>query len=423
MSAPTPARPLEGKVVLDLTTALSGPYATLLLAGLGARVIKIENPLTGGDSSRNNSPYLTRDGLSIVRTDPQDMSVSMLLRGRGKESVVLDLKSDKGRDTFLDLVAAADIVVENFTAGVTDRLGIGYSAARERNPRIVYTSISGYGAQGTTGGGKAMDTIVQALSGMMLTAGSPGQAPVRFGVPIADLVAPLYAVIGTLAAILHSELTGQGQFVDVSMLGALTSLVACEPFDVFEKIGLPLRTGDYVPRLAPFGTFATRDGWIALCAPTDAFARAALTVLGGEALADDPRFRRRDDRVANADELHALIADWAKDLTVAEATQRLEEAGAPVAPVRTTAEAVRDPLVLQRSEVVPLVHPDFESPEELLGSGLPIMMSECSTSIDKPAPHLGENTAAVLRELLGYDDDRIRDVTSGTLRQEGVARR
>lgn len=423
MTIPTPVRPLEGKVVLDLTTALSGPYATMLLAGLGARVIKVENPLTGGDSSRNNSPYLTRAGLSVVRTDPQDMSVSMLLRGRGKESIVLDLKSEIGRATFLDLVEAADIVVENFSAGVTDRLGIGYAAARERNPRIVYTSISGFGAQGNAGGGKAMDTIVQALSGMMLTAGSPGQAPVRFGVPIADLVAPLYAVIGTLAAVLHSRETGQGQYVDVSMLGALTSLVACEPFDVFEKIGLPLRTGDYVPRLAPFGTFATRDGWIALCAPTDAFARGVLKAMGGEALADDPRFRRRDDRVANADELHAMIAEWTKDRTVAEATRRLEEAGAPVAPIRTTAEAVRDPLVLQRGEVVPLVHPDFETREELLGSGVPILMSECPTSIDRPAPHLGEDTEAVLRELVGYDDEQIRAVTGVTAQRADVARK
>ncbi|MEO6533844.1 MAG: CoA transferase, partial [Pseudolysinimonas sp.] len=281
------ARPLSGKIVLDLTTALSGPYATLLLAGLGARVIKIENPDRGGDSSRNNSPYFTNDGLQARKTSEQDMSVSMMLRGRNKESMTLNLKTPEGRRVFLELVEHADVVVENFTAGVTQRLGIDYAALHEINPRLVYASISGFGAQGGPGSGKAMDTIIQALSGTMLTAGSPGDPPVRFGLPIADLVAPLFSVIGVLAAVLESERSGAGQYVDVSMLGALTSLVACEPFDAFETIGMPLRTGSYVPRLAPFGVFATVDGWFALCGPTDAFSAGVMAALGAPELAHD----------------------------------------------------------------------------------------------------------------------------------------
>jgi CoA:oxalate CoA-transferase len=194
------ARPLDGVVVIDLTTALAGPYATLLLAGLGARVIKVENPATGGDSSRNNSPYLSADGLTIGRQDPEDLSLSMSVRGRNKESVTIDLKDPRGREVLGDLVRAADVVVENYSAGVTTRLGIDHAWAEAINPRIVYTSISGFGAQGGPGSGKAMDTIVQALSGLMMTAGTPGEPPVRFGLPIGDLVAPLYAVIGTVAA-------------------------------------------------------------------------------------------------------------------------------------------------------------------------------------------------------------------------------
>lgn len=186
------ARPLDGKVVVDLTTALSGPYATLLLAGLGARVIKVENPATGGDSSRQNSPYLTDSGLNMRRTAPADMSISMVLRGRNKESVTLDLKAPAARDVLADLVKHADILVENYSAGVTTRLGIDYEWARAVNPRIVYASISGFGSEGGPGSGKAMDTIIQALSGVMLTAGGPGEPPTRFGLPIADLVAPLY---------------------------------------------------------------------------------------------------------------------------------------------------------------------------------------------------------------------------------------
>lgn len=408
-------RPLEGKVVLDLTNALSGPYATLLLAGLGARVIKIENPAAGGDTSRNNSPYVTAEGLNVRRSGEDDMSVSMMVRGRNKESMTLNLKSPEGRAVFLDLARHADVVVENFSAGVTGRLGIDYAAVREVNPRLVYTSISGFGAQGGEGTGKAMDTIVQALSGVMMTAGKPGEGPVRFGLPVADLVAPLFAVIGTMGALIHADRTGEGQHVDVSMLGTLTSLVACEPFDVFERLGLPLRTGDYVPRLAPFGTFATSDGWFALCAPTDSFARGALRAVGRPELVEDPRFVTRDGRVANADELHALIADWASTLTTAEAVSRMEQEGAPAAPVRSTGEAVRDPLVLAREEVVPLTHARYGQTEELLGSGVPITFSRSTVALDRPAPGLGEHTADVLRELLGYDDERVR-----AMRDEGV---
>lgn len=400
-------RPLAGKTVLDLTTALSGPYATLMLAGLGARVIKVENPQLGGDSSRNNSPYYSENGLQARRTGDNDMSVSMMLRGRNKESITLNLKTPEGRRVLHELIGKADILVENFTAGVTNRLGIDYPVAHELNPRLVYASISGYGAQGAPGSGKAMDTIVQALSGTMVTAGSPGDAPVRFGLPIADLVAPLFAVIGVLAAVLESERTGEGQHVDVSMLGALTSLVACEPFDAFEKIGMPLRTGSYVPRLAPFGVFATQDGWFALCGPTDAFAAGVMAAMGTPELAEDPRFSRRDNRVHHADELHGMIAGWAQHLTVAEAVRRLEDNGVPAAPVRDTGEAVRDPLVLSRGEVEPLPHPVFGIAPELYGSGVPIILSGSSTSLDRPAPWLGQHTESVLSELLGYGSSEL----------------
>jgi crotonobetainyl-CoA:carnitine CoA-transferase CaiB-like acyl-CoA transferase len=400
-------RPLTGKTVLDLTTALSGPYATLLLAGLGARVIKIENPMLGGDSSRNNAPYYSDHGLEARRTSEQDMSVSMMLRGRNKESMTLNLKTPEGKKVLLELAKTADVVVENFSAGVTKRLGVDFETLHEVNPRLVYASISGFGAQGGPGSGKAMDTIIQALSGTMLTAGSPGEPPVRFGLPIADLVAPLFGVIGVLAAVLESERTGEGQHVDVSMLGALTSLVACEPFDAFETIGMPLRTGSYVPRLAPFGVFVTKDGWFALCGPTDAFSSGVMKALGVPEMAEDERFSRRDNRVHNADELHAMIASWAQHLTSAEAVRRLEEYGVPAAPVRDTGEAVRDPLVLSRGEVEQLSHPVFGPAEELYGSGVPIIFSGSSTSLDRPAPWLGEHTESVLHELLGYDDERI----------------
>ncbi len=399
--------PLTGKTVIDLTTALAGPYATLLLAGLGARVIKVENPVRGGDSSRNNSPYVTADGLSVRRTSGDDMSVSMMLRGRGKESITLDLKRPESREVLLDLVREADIVVENYSSGVTARLGIDYASVRDLNPRLVYTSISGFGATGDHGDRKAMDTIIQAMSGVMMTAGEPGDPPVRFGLPVGDLVAPLFAVIGTLSAVMHADRTGEGQHVDVSMLGALTSLVACEPFDALESIGFPLRTGTYVPRLAPFGTFRAIDGWFALCGPTDQFAEGVLRAIGRADLVGSVDFGTRDARVANADRLHGLIAGWAAERMLAEALSALHTHGAPAAPVRSTAEAVRDPDVTSRGEVVPLVHPKFGHFDGLYGSGLPVVFSRSKVDMSGPAPQLGEHTDAVLTELLGYDAQRL----------------
>lgn len=408
-------RPLEGKLVIDLTSALAGPYATLLLAGLGARVIKVENPSRGGDASRSNSPYLTAGGLSVRRTAPEDMSVSMLSRGRGKESVTLNLKHPDSLGPFRDLVARADILVENYSAGVTRRLGIDYASLREVNPKLVYTSISGFGAQDADGDDKAMDTIIQALSGVMMTAGHPGEGPIRFGLPIADLAAPLYAVIGTLAAVVHADATGEGQHVDVSMLGALTALVACEPFDALESVGFPLRTGDYVPRLAPFGTFPATDGWYAICAPTDRFTAGVLDAIGRPDLLEDARFADRDSRVAHADELHALIADWGRTRTVTDAVAALGTAGVPAAPVRDTAEAIRDPRVQARGEVVPLVHPTLGHHPDLYGTGVPIVFSAAPAYLGGHAPQLGEHTEAVLGGELGLSEEEI-----AALRERGV---
>lgn len=398
--------PLQGHVVIDLTTALAGPYATLLLGGLGARVIKVENPHRGGDSSRTNSPYVTAEGLSPVKTGESDMSVSMLLRGRNKESISLDLKTPEGREVLLDLIRHADVLVENFSAGVTHRLGIDYETVRAINPRLVYTSITGFGSD-ETDGAKAMDTIVQALSGVMMTAGDPGDSPVRFGLPIADLSAPLFAVIGTMSAMLEATRSGQGQHVDVSMLGAMTSLVACEPFDAFEELGYPTRTGDYVPRLAPFGTFRAQDGWFAVCGPTDAFAAGVFRAIDAPELTTDPRFSRRDARVSNADELHGLMAEWAQDKTVEDAVRAFGENGVPAAPVRTLAEAVRDPRVQARREVVRIEHPDYDADADLWGTGVPITFSRSAAGLDDPAHPLGADTERVLAELLDYPAERI----------------
>lgn len=400
----TPGRPLAGTVVLDLTTALAGPYATLLLAGLGATVVKVENPATGGDSARNNSPYYGRDGLNTARTADTDMSVSMMGRGRNKKSITLNLKDPRGRATFLRLARNADIVVENYAAGTADRLGIGYEDVRAVNPTVIYTSISGFGAGGS---GKAMDSIIQALSGVMLTAGEPDEGPVRFGLPVGDMLAPLFAVIGTLSALMQADQTGEGQHVDVSMLGALTSLVACEPFDAFAQVGMPQRTGAMVPRLAPFGILPTADGHLALSAPTDAFAHGVLRAIGRPDLVDDGRFHSRDQRVRHADEIHALIREWTRVRPTAEILDAFTAEGVPAAEVRDPREAVRDPLVRAREEVVPVTHPKHGVVPGLTTTGVPIRFSAAHVALDQPAPGLGEHNDAVYRERLGYSADDV----------------
>ncbi|HVU79420.1 MAG TPA: CoA transferase [Gaiellaceae bacterium] len=399
-------RPLDGITVVDLTIALAGPYATQLLGALGATVIKVENP-AGGDPSRNNAPYVGSAGLTLGREGDDAMSVSMLERGRNKLGVTLNLKHPEGRDVFADLVRTADVLVENFSSGTMDRLGIGYAWASSLNKRIVYTSISGFGAGQP---GKGMDTIFQALSGLMRMSGSDGDPPVRSGVPFGDLTGPLFAVIGTLSALLLRERTGRGQHVDVSLLGSLTALAATEPWGTMERAGIEMRTGNTVPRLAPFGIFATRDGHVALCAPTDAFARGVFAALGRPELGDDERFATRDRRVRNARALHAEIEAWAAERETAAVIAALEESGVPAAVVRGPDDAVHDEQVLRRGETTPLEHPTLGVVDGLVGSGLPIRYSAARAGYDRPSPGLGEHNELVYCGLLGYDPARFHEL-------------
>ena len=395
-SDPQPPRgPLAGLTVLDLTVALAGPFATFLLAGLGARVIKIENP-EAPDSCRQNPPYVGRDGVSLGRTRPDDISVSALNRLRGKYGVTLNLKHPDAREVFADLVRQADIVVENFAAGTLDRLGVGYGFANAINPRVIYCSVSGFGATtATSGTGKAMDTIIQALSGLMMTSGTPADPPIRVGVPMADLLAPVFGVVGLLAALHQRETTGMGQHVDVSMLGVLTSLVAAEPFDLLAACGVPVRTGRVVPRLTPFGVFESADGYVAICAPAEHFARGVFDAIGHPEFAADPRFATRDARVVHDDEMNAVIEAFTRGVPSAALVSLLEAHGVPAAAVRGPADAVRDPRVRARGETVALEHPEFGRVADIVGMGVPIRFSAASVGADRPAPAVGQDNALV----------------------------
>lgn len=404
-------RPLDGVTVLDMTVALAGPFATLLLAGLGARVIKIENP-AAGDTCRSNPPYLGKNGATLTRENEDDISISALNRLRNKLGITLNLKAPEAREVFADLVKSADVVVENFSRGTLERLGVGYAYAREINPRIIYCSITGFGGAGDPGSGKAMDAMIQALSGVMLTSGKPDDPPVRVGVPFADLCAPLFAVIGVLAALHQVQATGTGQHVDVSMLGALTTMVACESFDILERCGVPLRTGQTMPRLAPFGVYPTQDGFIAVCAPTDLFAQSLFAAMGRPELSTDERFGTRDLRVKNSDELDALVERFTRSMTTAQAIAKLDSAGVPSAEVRHPDAAMRDPRVVARRETVPLPHPKYGDVGDVYGMGMPIHFSGATAEFDRPAPALGEHNEAVYGGILGYSPEKIEALRS-----------
>jgi crotonobetainyl-CoA:carnitine CoA-transferase CaiB-like acyl-CoA transferase len=403
------SRPLEGLTVLDMTIALAGPFATFLLAGLGARVIKLENPAEG-DPCRSNPPYLGVDGATLTKRHADDVSISALNRLRGKLGITLNLKDPRAREIFTDLVRRADIVVENFSRGTLERLGAGYNQCKEINPRIIYCSISGFGSEGEAGSGKAMDTIIQALSGFMLISGKADDPPMRFGLPIADLCAPLFGVIGILAALRNLQRTQEGQYVDVSMLGVLTMLLACEPYDILERCGIPQRTGETVPRLAPMGIYPSKDGYVAICAPTQGFAKALFAAIERPEWITDARFATRDSRVQNVDELDALVRAFTSSMPTHELLHRLEQSGVPAAEVRGPATALRDPQVTFRHETVPLVHPKYGAVDDVMGMGIPIKFSNSTAEVDDSAPLLGEHNEFVYGKILGYSEEKIKEL-------------
>ena len=256
-----------------------------------------------------------------------------------------------------------------------------------------------------------MDAIIQALSGVMMTSGAAGDPPVRVGVPFADLCAPLFGVIGLLAALHQVQRTGVGQHVDVSMLGVMTSLVASEPFDLLEHCGVPQRTGQTVPRLAPFGVYPTTNGYVAVCAPTEAFASALFIAIGQEELTNDENFRTRDARVRNVAEVDRIVSEYTRAHSTAEVVATLARAGVPAAEVRSPAAAVRDPQVVARGETVQLRHPGAPG-ADVYGPGLPIVFSGSTTGFDQPPPGVGEHNEAVYCGMLGYTREELRALHS-----------
>jgi crotonobetainyl-CoA:carnitine CoA-transferase CaiB-like acyl-CoA transferase len=395
-------QPLAGVRVLDASHVVSGPVCCWLLAALGAEVIRVEPP--GGDHTWRTKPVVSPEGEHRETPGPRDIAISPLRRGRGKRSVVLDLKSEPGRDLFRRLLSHCDVLVENAVPGAMQRLGLDYDTLAPDHPRLVYCSITGYGPDGPYRDRPSMDLVVQAMSGLMAKTGFPDGPPTKVGATIGDQVPAIFAALGVVSALRQRDLEGRGQRVDVAMLDSLLTLLWDEPIDDFAAQGLPERIGNGDPRGAPLDVFPTRDGHAAVVLTQDAQWRALCDTLGRPELAE--RYPDYRARLAARDAVNAAVADWCRELPTGEVVERLLAHGIPAGPVQSPYDAPRDPHVRHRGALQRLRHPDRDEPTGFLGPALPIRFSRAGAE-PSPAEPLGASTEAVLRELLGLDADEI----------------
>lgn len=392
--------PLVGVRVIDLTHILSGPYATMLLADMGADVIKVEEP-DRGDHHRSTPPHVAGE------------SAYFLSINRNKRSLALDLKSADGREVFLDLVHASDVVVENFRPGTLQRLGLAYEVLAAANPRIIVCSISGFGQTGPLRDKTSYDLVAQAMSGAMSLTGEPGRLPLRSAIPIGDMCGGLFGALGILAALQERARTGRGQVVDVSMYDAMLSLMTqlISPFVVTGHEPEPVGAGHH--HLAPYGTFRTADGYLVIAAAQGQHWPRLCAALGRPALASDPRFATLSDRVAHAAELTAELETVLRARSSAEWAAILDAAGIPNGPVLTLRQVIEHPHTAARQMMVAVEHPRVG---RLAITGYPIKFG-AAPAAPRPAPLLGQHSVEVLREVLGYTPGRIAHLAAtGTIR-------
>jgi formyl-CoA transferase len=402
---------LDGVRVLDLSQFLAGPHTTLLLAGMGAEVIRIDNPKTG-DTLSNSPVFYGADGPSFEKKDANDLGIAFLKRCRGKKSVTLDLKSPDGHALFLRLVEKADVLVENFSVGVTERLGIDWPRLKEINPRLVYCSITGYGASGPDSWRRGYDVTTQAMAGLMRITGQPGAPPTKAGSPLGDTISAGFAMSGILGALYHRERTGCGQFVDVSMVDVVFSLLFDEPLDCYGRLGLDFQQGNRVMRFSPLNTFPTRDGWMVICCGTDAMWRSICDVIGRPDLADDDDWSRMSWRVANNDAVDGLVGEWTRRYDTKDAVARFDAVGVVASPVHTIDDLLRWPHLLARGMVTDVEHPALGVLSGLKAAGFPLKFSGAETGYLGAAVPCGTNNREIYGGLLGLDDAALDDLAS-----------
>jgi len=398
---------LAGVRVVDLTQYLAGPQATLLLAGLGAEVIRVDNPATG-NATADSAPFFGPQGVSLDRRTPDDLGVPYLKRARGKRAITLNLKHPEGPATFLALVREADVVVENWSVGTAARLGVDYAACRAVKPDIVYCSITGYGQSGPDAGARAYDNVVQAAAGLMSVTGEPAGPPMKAGSALADTVAGTFAFAGILAGLVHRLRTGEGQHVDVSMTDCLVALVLDESLDVWPALGLSTRQGNRLPRLSPFNAYPAQDGWIAIGAASDAEWTRLLGAIGRADLEGDARFMSRGGRLAHNERVDAVITEWTRARRTTAVVDELRTAEVACAPVRDIEALKAWPQLAARGMLEPLRHPTLGSWPAVVAPGFPLKFSATDVGYGTPAPLGGCDNDAIWGDLLGFDVAALR---------------
>jgi len=413
-------KPLEGIRILDLTAWLSGPYTTEIMAHLGAEVIKIEKH-DGGDAVRNNGPYYGPNGITLKRTDPRDISLCILKRSRGKKSVSLNLKTEKGKEILRELVASADVVAENFLPGTMEKLGFGYQALKEIKPDIILGSCSGFGQTGPYKKLAAFDPVVEAMSGVMEVTGYGEHPPVRLGVAGGDLISALYLVIGLQAALRYREVTGKGQHVDVSMMDSLFSFLMEESLDVFLDNNIPIRTGNRRLRLTPFNSYKCKDGFAVICSAADSHWAGLCKAMGREELITDPRCEKLDYRQVHADFVDQTVEEWTSTLTKKEVVEKVRAVGVASGEVATIPEVLADPQLHHRGMITPLYHPEFGKVDGAVGHDFPYRFSDAEIGFELPGGYLGAQNDEILGDLLGYSAEELEKLKAEDVISQPVA--
>jgi len=374
--------PLDGIRVADFTQALSGPYCTMLLADLGADVVKVERPGRGDDSRHWGPPFVG------------DTAAYFLAVNRNKRSLELDLRSPGGREAAAALVAKSDVVVENWRPGTSARLGLDAVTLRERHPRLVHCSISGFGSDGPPRAG--YDQIVQGMSGWMSLTGDGAGQPTKAGVPVGDISAGMFAAHGIMAALFKRERTGEGSVVDVAMLDSLVAMLAYQATRFFATGVPPLREGNQHATIAPYGTFPTKDGSLNVCVGNDQQFQRLCAALNAQQLGGDSRYQTNPLRLEHRAELTDDLSKVFRGLTSADLLERLELAGVPAGPIRTLDEVFADEDVQRRALQLRVEH---EQLGEVSVPGGPWRIDGEPVSARLPPPVLGQHTAQILEEL------------------------
>lgn len=388
---------LLGIRVLDLSRVLAGPFLTMLLADMGAEIIKLEIP-GRGDDAREFPPFLKGQSMYYVNLN------------RGKKSITLNLKHPEGKRVFVELVKRCDVLLENFRPGTMERLGLGYRALKEVNPRLVYASISGFGQTGPYRSRPGYDIIGQAMGGLMSITGWPDSPPTRAGTAIGDVLSALYTCIGILAALQVREKTGEGQSVDVALVDSVYASLENIPQKVFVEGKVPGRIGNRYEFIYPYDSFEARDGWVIIGIANDAIWRRFLEASGLKEL-EDPRFDTNPSRVDHYEPIRDAIRGWVSERSVEDVVSTLNENGVPSCPIYDLKQASEDPHIGgARGMTVEMEQPGL-GPVTLLGN--PIKMSETDPGPRGPAPELGGDTDSVLEDLLGLSRKEIEALREG----------